>query len=221
MTTRLVVFDCDGTLVDSQHVIVDCMHTAFRAEGFAEPSAEAVRRIVGLSLVHAVAALLPGAGRAAWEAVTERYKEAFHEARQRPDFREPLFPGARDLLVGLERDGYLLGIATGKGRRGLETVLTHHGLRALFVTLQTADDNPSKPHPAMLERAMDETGSRPGETVFVGDTTFDVRMARDAGVRAIGVAWGYHPPGELAAAGAERILESFAELPPLVLPRTP
>ena len=126
-----------------------------------------------------------------------------------------------ELLHKLERADLLLGIATGKGRRGLETVLTHHGLRALFATLQTADDNPSKPHPAMLERAMAETGSRPGETVFVGDTTFDAEMARGAGVRFVGVAWGYHTPEELAAAGAERLLESFTELPPLVLPRTP
>ena len=220
MTTRLVVFDCDGTLVDSQHVILDSMRAAFRAEGFAEPSAEAVRRIVGLSLVHAVAALLPDAGRATWEAITERYKEAFHEARLRPDFREPLFPGARELLHGLEGAGLLLGVATGKSRRGLDAVLDHHGLRPLFVTLQTADGNPSKPHPAMLERAMAETGSRPAETAFVGDTTFDVEMALAAGVRAIGVAWGYHPPQELAAAGAERVLDSFIELPPLVLPRT-
>ena len=99
-------------------------------------------------------------------------------------------------------------------------MLDHHGLRPLFVTLQTADGNPSKPHPAMLERAMAETGSRPVETVFVGDTTFDVEMALAAGVRAVGVAWGYHPPEELAAAGAERVLDSFAELTPLVLPRT-
>jgi len=219
--TRLVVFDCDGTLVDSQHLIVDAMRAAFRANGLDEPPAEAVRRVVCLSLGHAVAALPPETGAATWEIVAESYRGAWQELRTLPGFREPLFPGARDLLVGLERDGYLLGIATGKGRRGLETVLARHGLRALFVTLQTADDNPSKPHPAMLERAMDETGSRPGETVFVGDTTFDVRMARDAGARAIGVAWGYHPPEELAAAGAERILESFTELPPLLLPRTP
>jgi phosphoglycolate phosphatase len=219
--TRLVVFDCDGTLVDSQHVILDSMRAAFRAEGLQEPSAAAVRRIVGLSLIHAVAALLPGAGRATWEAVAERYKAAFHEARKRPDFREPLFPGARDALHGLEGAGLLLGVATGKSRRGLDAVLDHHGLRPLFVTLQTADDNPSKPHPAMLERAMAETGSRPAETAFVGDTTFDVEMALAAGVRAIGVAWGYHPPGELADAGAERVLDSFTELPPLVLPRTP
>jgi phosphoglycolate phosphatase len=218
---RLVVFDCDGTLVDSQHVIVDAMRAAFRANGLEEPLAEAVRRVVGLSLEYAVAALLPEAGPATWTAVAESYRTAWRELRAMPGFREPLYPGARDLLLGLDRDGFLLGIATGKGRRGLETVLTHHGLRALFITLQTADDNPSKPHPAMLERAMGETGSRPAETVFVGDTTFDAEMARSAGVRFIGVAWGYHPPEALAAAGAERILESFTELPPLVLPRTP
>jgi phosphoglycolate phosphatase len=193
---------------------------AFRANGLEEPLAEAVRRVVGLSLGHAVAALLPEAPPATWTAVAESYRGAWRELRALPGFREPLFPGARDLLAGLDRDGYLLGIATGKGRRGLEAVLTHHRLRALFVTLQTADDNPSKPHPAMLERAMTETGSRPRETVFVGDTTFDVEMARSAGVRAIGVAWGYHPPEELARAGAERVLESFAALPVLLREET-
>ncbi len=214
--SRLVVFDCDGTLVDSQHVIVDAMRAAFRANGLDEPLGEAVRRVVGLSLEYAVAALLPEAGPATWAAVAESYRRAWRELRTMPGFREPLYPGARELLLGLDGGGYLLGVATGKGRRGLEEVLMRHGLRALFVTLQTADDNPSKPHPAMLERAMAETGSRPAETVFVGDTTFDADMAGSAGVRFVGVAWGYHPPEELARAGAGRVLESFAELPPLL-----
>ncbi|MDX1541523.1 MAG: HAD-IA family hydrolase, partial [Geminicoccaceae bacterium] len=104
----------------------------------------------------------------------------------------------------LESAGVLLAVATGKSRRGLEQVLGHHGLDHLFVSLQTADDNPSKPHPAMLERAIGETGSRPEETAFVGDTTFDMMMARAVGARGLGVAHGYHAREDLLAHGAER-----------------
>ena len=126
--------------------------------------------------------------------------------------REPLFPGALATLVELDRQGRLLGVATGKSRPGLLSVLDHHGLTSLFASLQTADRHPSKPHPAMLEAAMRETGSAPGETLMVGDTSYDMAMARAAGVGAIGVAWGYHPAASLVAAGATTILERFEDL---------
>jgi phosphoglycolate phosphatase len=125
---------------------------------------------------------------------------------------EPLFPGTREILDMLDRTGHLLGVATGKSRSGLLQVLDHHGLTARFVSFQTADRHPSKPHPSMLQEAMRETGSEPSETLMVGDTSFDMEMARAAGARAIGVGWGYHPPELLEAAGAERILERFDEL---------
>ena len=158
---RLIVFDCDGTLVDSQATIVTCAQAAFRAEGLAPPSAEAIRRIVGLSLVEAVMELMAEPDPAAAPRLAERYKEAFLEHRARPDFHEPLFPGTRELLDTLLARDFVLGVATGKAMRGLRFVLEHHGLEHHFATLQTADLHPSKPHPAMLRAAMADSGIRP------------------------------------------------------------
>jgi phosphoglycolate phosphatase len=209
---RLVVFDCDGTLVDSQRFIVDCMRDAFRSEGLAPPGAEAIRRIVGLSLPHAVDRLMGGADPALAAQVAERYRGVFMARRLAGDTDEPLFPGARELLQELREREMLLGIATGKALRGLRHVLARHGLEDHFVTLQTADRHPSKPHPAMLEAAMRETGANPAETMLVGDTSFDIEMAVAARALPVGVSWGNHPPAELRAAGAVHVLDRFDEL---------
>lgn len=128
------------------------------------------------------------------------------------DYHDPLYPGAAEAIEALDTAGYLLGVATGKSRRGLHHTLDTLGLRQRFVTLQTADDAPSKPHPEMLRRAMSETGCTADETILVGDTTFDIEMAVNAGAVAIGVSWGYHHPDELDAAGAQKIVDSFPEL---------
>ncbi len=212
MPLRLAIFDVDGTLVDSQATIVACMQAAFLAEGLEPPTAEAVRRIVGLTLPVATAELLGRPDPDLAERLAEHYKAAFFAARARPDFEEPLFPGAREVLDGLLAEGWLLGVATGKAMRGLRAVLERHGLERHFVTLQTSDHHPSKPHPAMIEAALAETGARPEHTLMVGDTTFDILMARAARVMPIGVRWGNHPADELAAAGALRVLDDFREL---------
>ena len=209
---RLIVFDCDGTLVDSQRVIVEAMWRTFEASGQAPPEAAAVRRVIGLSLVEAVRALRPELAPADHVQLAASYRDHFVALRQEAGIAEPLFPEVADTLSALDRAGVLLAVATGKSRRGLEQVLKHHGLDGLFVSLQTADDNPSKPHPAMLERAIDETGSRPSETMFVGDTTFDMLMARATGARGVGVAHGYHAPEDLLMAGAGSVIERFDEL---------
>ncbi len=215
MSTRLVVFDCDGTLIDSQHMIVAAMAHAFEAHGLAPMPRDEVLSIVGLSLDEALAALLPETDPVLRRAITEGYKEAFHHLRARPDLAEPLFPGARDAIERLAaRDDLSLGIATGKSQKGLRLALEQHDLARFFVTLQTADDAPSKPHPMMLERAMAEAGTRPLDTVLVGDTSYDIHMARAAGTHAFGVDWGYHPSEILAQAGAATILSDFAELHP-------
>ena len=215
---RLVVFDCDGTLVDSQAVIVACMREAFEREGLRPPLPEAVRNIVGLSLTEAVLRLLPEPDLATAGRLAEGYRAAFLERRGRPDYDEPLFPGAREVLDALAARGMLLGVATGKAMRGLRLVLRHHGLEGHFATLQTADLHPSKPHSAMLEAAMRETGAAPGETLLVGDTTYDVLMAKAAGAVPVGVAWGNHPAAELRAAGAAHMLGSFDQLLDLLPP---
>lgn len=214
---KLVIFDCDGTLVDSQHVIVAAMEMAFSGAGLARPARESVLSIVGLSLPQAIAQV-----KAAHEIphdevlldrILEGYKDAFNTLRRAPGHEEPMFPGALDGVLQLAaRKDVLLGIATGKSRRGVDRFLETRGLEGRFATIQTADDAPSKPHPAMIEQAMAEAGADARDTVMIGDTSFDMAMAVNAGVRALGVAWGYHPVDALAQAGAEAIAEDFASL---------
>ncbi len=210
---RLLVFDYDGTLVDSQGSITAAMETAFREHGLPAPDVGAVRRVVGLKLEPAVARLLPDG--TAWETITslvDGYRRAFGAMRRRADYHEPLFPGARAAIERLDEPEVGLGIATGKSRRGLVDGLQRHGLRHHFITLQTADDGPGKPHPEILRRAMAETGAAPEQTVLIGDTTFDMQMAVNAGVLAVGVGWGYHDAGELRANGAACVIDDFAAL---------
>ncbi|MFD1034028.1 HAD-IA family hydrolase [Sphingomonas hankookensis] len=215
--TRLAVFDCDGTLADGQANICLAMALAFADAGLPDPDPRDVRRIVGLSLPQAVASLVPGSTAVLHEAVAEGYKRHFRAMRS--DGRlaeEPLFPGIVDALTALLDHGWRLGIATGKSDRGLSLLLTHHGLTQHFVTLQTADRHPSKPHPAMLFAAMGEAGIHADRTVMIGDTGFDMAMAVAAGTQAIGVTWGYHGPDELVAAGADRLCDDAATLPVLL-----
>ena len=214
--TRLVVFDCDGTLVDSQAAICTSMDAAFSFAGLPLPDRNAVRRIVGLSLPQALLTLAPDADDTRRGRALEAYKASFRSARSEGVLEEPLYPGIETLLRRLAARGRTLGVATGKSDRGLLACLTRHGVRELFVTLQTADRHPSKPHPAMLEAALFEAGAAPGEAVMVGDTVFDIAMARAAGVRAVGVAWGYHEPAELLEAGACGVAESTDELEALI-----
>ncbi|HEX6959666.1 MAG TPA: HAD family hydrolase [Ferrovibrio sp.] len=214
---RLVVFDCDGTLVDSQNAIVACMTAAYAAEGLKAPDAAAIRRIIGLPLVECMARLSPDHPADRHHRLAEAYKQAFFALRQRPDHHEPLFDGVIDTLDRLDAAGFLLGIATGKSRRGLVALLERHGLARRFVTLQTSDLCPGKPHPAMLQRAIAETGVEAADTVMIGDTSYDMEMARNAGVRGIGVAWGYHPPEELRLAGAAAVVTRFSEIPDILL----
>lgn len=211
---RLIVFDFDGTLVDSQGMIVRAMSDSFATFGLAAPAPAAVRRVVGLTRERAVADLLPDpADTMAVARVADGYRDAFLTLRASPDYHEPLFDGAREALARLDRPEVCLGIATGKARRGLLASLERHGLTHHFATLQTADTGPGKPHPDMLRRAMAEVGAGPDETVLIGDTTFDMEMARNAGTAGIGVSWGYHEPDELLDRGAALIVQRFADLP--------
>lgn len=212
--TKLVIFDCDGTLVDSQHVIVAAMAEAFEVEGLAPPPRERVLGVVGLSLAIAVARLVPeGSEIERVDRLAEAYKEAFRARRLRPDHDEPLYPGVREALMRLAaRDDVVLGIATGKSRRGVDAVLEREALADLFATIQTADTHPSKPHPSMIFGAMGEMAADSRDTVMIGDTTFDIEMAQAAGTAAIGVAWGYHPAADLRRAGAHDVSTDCGEL---------
>ncbi len=211
-SVRLAVFDCDGTLVDGQHDICTAMEAAFAVLDLPAPARGAVRRAVGLSLPQAMRLLLPEAESGLHKALVEGYKLAYRAARSSGQITEPLFDGITELLIALREGGWDLGVATGKSQRGLEHCLATHGLRGHFVTLQTADHHPSKPHPAMLEAALDEAFAAPANAVMIGDTSYDMQMARAAGVRAIGVAWGYHEAHELLAAGADVVAQSPQEL---------
>ncbi len=214
---RLVVFDVDGTLVDSQRTIMESMRRTFEAVGIALPSRDAVLGIVGLSLDVAMARLAPEAPRETHHALADGYKRAYVDLRaaEGTEASSPFYPGARETLMNLAaRDDLLLGVATGKSRRGLDKLIEGYGLEGVFVTQQVADIHPSKPHPSMLRAALAETGVAPKDAVMVGDTSFDMDMAQAAGVCGVGVAWGYHAPTTLMA--ADRIIDRFEELPTLL-----
>jgi phosphoglycolate phosphatase len=213
MTNRLAIFDCDGTLVDSQANICTAMEACFGEAGLVAPMRADIRRIVGLSLPQAMRVLAPAD--TDHDALAESYKSCFHRMRAEGVVEEQLYKGIPAVLDMLKAGGWLLGVATGKSDRGLRLVLEHHGLFDRFVTLQTADRHPSKPHPAMIETAMAEAGADRGTTVMIGDTSYDIAMARNAGVRAIGVAWGYHDPAELTAEGADAVAFHPSDLPAL------
>jgi phosphoglycolate phosphatase len=199
---RLAIFDCDGTLVDSGATIFDALSASFAKHGRVAPSPDESRRVIGLSLVEAMAVLAPDADQSEHVELAETYKRCFSEARQAGRVEEPLFAGMAEVVHALEEKGWLLAVATGKSDRGLNFCLDAHGMRERFVSLQTADRHPSKPHPSMVETAMAEAGAAPETTVVIGDTVFDIEMARAAGAAAIGVGWGYHDGAELLAAGA-------------------
>ncbi len=209
---KLIIFDCDGTLVDSQTNIIMAMNDSFVRHNLALPEPNAVRRIVGLSLVEAVQALLPTAEYDFQVSVAEDYKNAFHRLRGAVMVEEPLYPGTRAIIEQLHAQNYKLGVATGKSDRGLAMVLKIHGLSDYFCTLQTADRHPSKPHPSMIIEAMRDADAAPESTIMIGDTTFDIEMAINANVRAVGVDWGYHAPHELEASGAHSVISEFSQL---------
>lgn len=199
----LIVFDVDGTLVDSQGHILGAMTAAFQAAGQEPPTREAVLSIVGLSLPQAMARLAPQLTDAAQATLVQSYKDNFAQMRLSGQGASPLYPGTAQMLAQLKaRQDILMGVATGKSARGLEAMIAAHALEQSFVTRQVADHHPSKPHPSMLLTAMAEAGVEAARTVMVGDTTFDMQMAQAAGVPFIAVDWGYHPASSLSGAHA-------------------
>jgi phosphoglycolate phosphatase len=202
---RLAIFDCDGTLVDSGASIHRALMAAFGAHGLDCPPPSVSRKVIGLSLVEAMARLAPGADH---DALSRTYKDVFIAMRQLGHVEEPLFDGILPLLDALEADGWQLAIATGKSDRGLRHCLESHGIHHRFVSLQTADRHPSKPHPAMTLAAIAEAGAAPETSVVIGDTSYDIGMALAADAGAIGATWGYHERAELVAAGAHGVAEA-------------
>ncbi|MFZ4689139.1 MAG: HAD-IA family hydrolase [Polymorphobacter sp.] len=214
---KLAVFDCDGTLIDSQVNILRAMRLAFDAHALPPPADHDIRRVVGLSLVETMRVLLPDGDAPLHESLAQDYKQAFWRLRADKGLDpEPLYDGIADILEHLRDSGWQLGVATGKSDRGLALALEHHGLTGHFITLQTADRHPSKPHPSMLRAALAEAGARAENAVIIGDTVFDIAMGANAGVRAIGVDWGYHDAVELMGAGAVGVALDTAHLTRLI-----
>lgn len=210
---HLIMFDMDGTLIDTQALISENAAAAFRSMGLPPPTPAEVRSIIGLSLPVAMGKLLKTDDVDVIEGAVGQYRSLYKASLEHDIDREPLYPGAREALDRLRgRPDTILGVATGKGLTGVVRILGNHGLSGHFVTLQTPDHNPSKPHPGMLLRAMAETGAEPSSTVMVGDTTYDMELARSAGCHAIGVSWGYHDVQDLLATGAEALIDDYSEL---------
>lgn len=204
---RLAIFDCDGTLVDSGATIYRALSIAFDRNGLELPPPEQSRKIIGLSLTEAMSALLPNAPAAEHVRLAEDYKRAFWNLRAAGEVEEPLFDGVLELLDALESEGWLLAVATGKSDRGLRHCLESHDIHARFVSLQTADRHPSKPHPSMVDQAIADAAAAPETSIVVGDTSFDMAMAVNAGASGIGAGWGYHDAVELLDAGAVAVAE--------------
>lgn len=214
---KLVIFDCDGTLVDSQNMILTAMHETFDQVGIKRASDIDIRQVVGLSLYEAIEKLLPGSSEAQHRELENIYRKIFYrlrvELQQGPD---PLYDGTRETLEALNDAGYMLGVATGNTQRGLQRVIKEHDLGGMFVTLQTADGHPSKPHPSMILEAAAEAGADIADTVMIGDTSFDIIMAVRAGSHPLGVDWGYHSTVDLEQAGAKKVVSHYNEVPALV-----
>jgi len=209
---RLVVFDLDGTIVDSLAHIARAIVQASETIGIKPPTEQAIPRVIGLSLDVAIATLFPDHGPDVHREIDRVYRKVFAEWRAQPGHGEPLFAGSHQAIAALEAAGFVLGIATGKARRGVDFLLDHHRLSGRFVTIQTPDIAPGKPDPGMLLQAMNDTGASPDNTVMIGDTIYDITMARKAGTKALGVAWGNHPADELHRAGAHMVVDRMDQV---------
>lgn len=208
---KLAIFDVDGTLLNSRDEIIHSMNSGMGAAGLPELETAHILSIVGLSLPIAVAQLLPGATPDLHDRVEAGYRAAYLASRS-AGVLSPFYPGAMDCLDALTAQGVQIGIATGKTKRGLMALLEAYGITHRFVTIQTADGHPSKPHPAMLQSALREAGAQPSQAVMIGDTSFDIEMACSAGISGYGVSWGYHPVDTLHASGATMVAPDYPSL---------
>lgn len=209
---KLIVFDMDGTLVDSVALTVEAVTVAFTALGQAVPDDKLIRSVSGLNLSVGMSRLAPDADEARIAALGGRYRQEYHD-RVTTGLREPLFPGTVEVLKALAaRENTHLALATGKELQGATRVLGTHDLLSLFHSLQTPDTNMSKPHPEMIHSAMSGVGAEPLQTVMIGDTNHDMEMAIAAGTKALGVSWGYHPAEDLTAAGAHVVIDDYSEM---------
>ena len=204
----LIVFDWDGTLMDSAAAIVRAMQAAARDLDLPPPPDERARYVIGLGLGDALRHAIPELEEAAYPRMVERYRHHYLSS----DHELSLFEGVDALIDALAGRGHLLAVATGKSRLGLNRALGHTGLGRYFHATRCADECFSKPHPAMLEELMDELGAAPERTLMIGDTTHDLQMARNAGCASVGVSYGAHEPGEFTGLQPRHVADSVADL---------
>ncbi|RFC62473.1 HAD family hydrolase [Fulvimarina endophytica] len=210
---KAVLFDCDGTIADSAGLICDIMERCFAAHGLIPPAREETRAIIGLSLETAIRALRPALTANDAARLADAYREEYRSERSRAQVPDRLFDGMETLIRDLAaREAVLVGMVTGKSRRGVAALTASHGMTECFAVVRTADDCPSKPHPAMVLESCEELGIRPGNAIVVGDTSYDMEMARAAGASALGVSWGSHRPDLLRRSGALQVVETVPDL---------
>lgn len=210
---KLALFDCDGTLVDSGRLIHEVMVRTFEHHGHARPHYDATKSIIGLTLDTAIARIMGVEVDDHIRAMMQHYKDIYGPVRQEPGFQEPLYDGVADMIATLAaREDVLIGAVTGKARKGLDLIRTAHGFETVFFVSRTADDCPSKPHPAMVLECCADAGIDPSDTIVIGDSVYDMMMAKSAGARALGVSWGYGEADALAAAGADAIVHEVAHI---------
>lgn len=204
----LLIFDWDGTLMDSTGAIAQSIQLACADLGLRVPPADEARQIIGLGLAEALHTLLPELASADYPRLVERYRHHFLGQDQ----TLPLFDGVAETIVALHEADYWLAVATGKGRQGLERAFDQSGLRAFFHASRCADEGFSKPHPGMIRELMDCCGATPERTLMIGDTSHDLQMALNAGVASVGMACGAHSIASLQACKPLFIAEDFKEL---------
>ena len=210
---KLALFDCDGTLVDSGRLIHEVMVRTFEHHGHARPHYDATKSIIGLTLDTAIARIMGVEVDDHIRAMMQHYKDIYGPVRQEPGFQEPLYDGVAEMMATLAaREDVLIGAVTGKARKGLDLIRTAHGFETVFFVSRTADDCPSKPHPAMVLECCADAGIDPADTIVIGDSVYDMMMAKSAGARALGVSWGYGEADALAAAGADVIVHEVAHI---------
>lgn len=208
----LAIFDVDGTLVDSRALIHRAAVESAEGIGMAPPTYDAVRQIVGLSLAPALKQLAPHLTDAEHAEFVAGFQAAFQRFHAVPGFKEPLYDGAEATLRRLKRDGWIIAMATGNSRRGVERILNLHGWDEVFDTTWCADDGPGKPHPNMITKALEATSALPAHAIMIGDTSHDMKMAVNAGVYPLGVDWGFHTAAEILESGAKAVVGTFDEL---------
>ena len=210
---RLAAFDLDGTLLDSTSSIVTGVLACWQACGFPAPDKNHIRRIIGLPWEESICELLPGAGETEFAQIKAYHAEVASGERLRPSRQESLFPGIVEALDRVGEAGYLLSIITSRSSGRLQKLLEANGIGERFITLKTTDNGPGKPNPFLMNQTLSELGVVKENAVMIGDTTFDMIMARSAGTAAIGVSWGVHKPDELTQAGAHHVVDEVLCLP--------